>query len=448
MRVQWIAVPALALLVAAPLAAQDEPGLPRAGRIEIERQGMPQRYMSLLMTQRPRLGVTVNLRASDTDSIGALVQSVTPGGPAAKAGIRTGDIITKLDGTVLVSRANRADTGDGEQSPPGLRLVELAARLSPNDTVSVELRRGRDRKTVRLITEGDSGGEFSYVPGRMWKQDSGMTIFRSMPDMKMRMPLELEQQMGPAGQTRMRVFFDSPLGDLELAPLNEDLGSYFGTTDGVLVISVPKDSKLNLKSGDVMEIMTSPNQQPTKDWLDFAVTTRARSRIRSHLRTEQRQKSINLGRELLENEMRTAGISFPKFTKNDVEVKRVSEALEVLNLDELLLQVGYGKVDADQVIGLLKDGPHAGENGEAPPSMRQGKIEQFVRKVTGRDQGGIKVNGIDDVLVRYAKCCNPLPGDAIIGFITRGRGVTIHRRECMKAFDTTQVFNPYRAATL
>src|SRR5512132_3065782 len=161
MRVQWIAVPALALLAAAPLAAQDEPGLPRAGRIEIERQGMPQRYMSLLMTQRPRLGVTVNLRASDTDSIGALVQSVTPGGPAAKAGIRTGDIITKLDGTVLASRANRANAGDGEQSPPGLRLVELAARLSPNDTVSVELRRGRDRKTVRLVTEGDTDREFS-----------------------------------------------------------------------------------------------------------------------------------------------------------------------------------------------------------------------------------------------------------------------------------------------
>ena len=194
--------------------------------------------------------------------------------------------------------------------------------------------------------------------------------------------------------------------------------------------------RYKLKSGDVMEIMTSNNQQPTKDWLDFAVTTRARSRIRSHLRTEQRQKSINLGRELLENEMRSAGISYPKFAKNDVEVKRVTGALEVYNLDDLLLQVGYGKIDTDQVITFLKDGPHGGENGEAPPSMRQGKIEQFVRKVTGRDQGGIKVSGIDDVLVRYAKCCNPLPGDAIIGFITRGRGVTIHRRECMKAFDT------------
>jgi S1-C subfamily serine protease len=252
MRVQWIAVPALALLAAAPLAAQDEPGLPRQSRIEIERQGMPQRYMSLLMTQRPRLGVTVDLRASDTDSIGALVQSVTPGGPAAKAGIRTGDIITKLDGTVLAGRGNRASAGDGEQSPPGLRLVELAAKLAPNDTVSVELRRGRDRKTVRVITEGDVGGQFSYVPGgSMWKMgDSGTTIWRTMPDAK-RM-LELEQQLGPAGQTRMRVFFGSPLGDLELAPLNEDLGSYFGTSDGVLVISVPRDSKLSLKSGDVI----------------------------------------------------------------------------------------------------------------------------------------------------------------------------------------------------
>lgn len=253
MKVQWIAVPALVLLAAAPLAAQDEPAMPRAGRIEIERQGMPERYMSILMSQRPRLGVTVNLRAGDTDSIGALVQSVTPGGPAAKAGIRTGDIITKLDGTVLTGRTSRALPGDGEQSPPGLRLVELAARLRPNDTVSVELRRGRDRKTVRLITEGEAGGQFSYVPGgTMWKMgDSGTALWRSMPDVKMRMPLELEQ-MGPAGQTRMRVFFGSPLGDLELAPLNEDLGSYFGTTDGVLVISVPKDSKLNLKSGDVI----------------------------------------------------------------------------------------------------------------------------------------------------------------------------------------------------
>jgi GTP pyrophosphokinase len=240
------------------------------------------------------------------------------------------------------------------------------------------------------------------------------------------------------------VYVFTPKGDLRVLPrgstpidfafaIHSKVGEHCsGARANGQIVSL----RYKLKSGDVMEIMTSQNQQPTKDWLDFAVTTRARSRIRGHLRTEQRQKSVNLGRELLENEMRGAGISFPKFARNDAEVKRVSEALEVHNLDDLLLQVGYGKIDTDQVIGLLKDHPDAGENGEAPPSMRQGKLEQLVRRVTGRDQGGIKVSGIDDVLVRYAKCCNPLPGDAIIGFITRGRGATIHRRECMKAFDT------------
>ena len=255
MNVQSVLVPALALLAAAPLAAQQvERTIPPRTRVEIERPMEPQRFMNVLINRRPRLGVTVNLRAGDTDSIGALVQSVTPGGPAAKAGVRTGDVITRLDGTVLVTREDRT-SADGEQSPPGLRLVELAARLKPNDTVSVELRRGKDRRTVRVVTDGDSGNEFSYtVPGTMWKQrseDSLETFFRRMPDSRMRSPL-YTGELGPAGDSRMRVFFGSPLGDLELAPVNEDLGSYFGTSDGVLVINVPKDSKLNLKSGDVI----------------------------------------------------------------------------------------------------------------------------------------------------------------------------------------------------
>jgi len=258
MKVPSVLFPALALLAAAPLAAQQvERALPPRARIELERPMEPQRFMNVLINRRPRLGVTVNLRAGDTDSIGALVQSVTPGGPAAKAGVRTGDIITRLDGTVLVTRGERA-SADGEQSPPGLRLVELAARLKPNDTVSVELRRGKDRRTVRVITEGDTGNEFAYnysTPGgMMWKQgagDSMEALLRRMPESKMRSPYYLGE-LGPAGESRMRVFFDSPLGDLELAPVNEDLGSYFGTSDGVLVINVPKDSKLNLKSGDVI----------------------------------------------------------------------------------------------------------------------------------------------------------------------------------------------------
>jgi GTP pyrophosphokinase len=237
------------------------------------------------------------------------------------------------------------------------------------------------------------------------------------------------------------VYIFTPKGDLRVLPrgaspidfayaIHSEVGQHCSgaRANGQIV-----PLRYKLKSGDVMEIMTSPNQQPTKDWLDFCVTTRARARIRGHLRAEQRQKSINLGKELLENEMRSAGMSYAKFTKNNVEVKRIIDQQHVQSLDELLLNVGYGKVDAADVVVAVK----ADTAGDEPPaSLRQGRIEQLVRKVTGRDQTGIKVNGIDDVLVRYAKCCNPLPGDAIIGFITRGRGVTIHRRECLKAFDT------------
>jgi guanosine-3',5'-bis(diphosphate) 3'-pyrophosphohydrolase len=193
--------------------------------------------------------------------------------------------------------------------------------------------------------------------------------------------------------------------------------------------------RYKLKSGDVIEIMTSPTQEPSKDWLDFCVTTRARSRIRTTLRAEQRQKSINLGRELLESGFREAGMSYSKFSKSEPEVRRVLTELNHPHWDEVLLEVGYGKIGSEQIVSVIKADGHA-EAAPVSERFRSSRIEKLVRKVTGRDATGIKVSGIDDVLVRYAKCCNPLPGDAIIGFITRGRGVTVHRRECQKGFDT------------
>jgi len=199
--------------------------------------------------------------------------------------------------------------------------------------------------------------------------------------------------------------------------------------------------RYKLKNGDVVEVMTSPNQQPNKEWVDFCATTRARTRIRNFLRAEQRQKGINLGRELLESDMRAAGMSLSKFLKNQREMDRVCEQLKQPTADELLLAVGYGRLHTDDVIDALSKRDGAAGDSErpeaAPPSeLRTGMLSQLVDRVTGGDKSGIKVNGVDDVLVRYAKCCNPLPGDPIIGFITRGRGVTIHRRQCAKAFDS------------
>ncbi len=197
---------------------------------------------------------------------------------------------------------------------------------------------------------------------------------------------------------------------------------------------VPLRSKL--RNGDVVEVMTNPNQHPSKDWLDYVSTGRARSKIRGYLRAEQRDKSLKLGRELLEKEMHQRGMSLNRLTKSDVELRKVIERFGVSSADELFVAVGYGKVSTRAVCDFLA--PKEDEKGAATPpeSIKEGRIESLVRKVTGRDSHGIRLNGIDDVLVRYTKCCNPLPGDEIVGFITRGRGITVHRRNCAKAFDT------------
>jgi GTP pyrophosphokinase len=242
------------------------------------------------------------------------------------------------------------------------------------------------------------------------------------------------------------VYVFTPKGEVRVLPrgatpidfaysIHSDVGN---TCSGARANGQIVPLRYKLRNGDVIDVMTSTVQHPTKDWLDFTITSRARNRIRSYLRTEQREKSVNLGRELLEAEMHQSGMSLSKLQKSDRELKRVLEAHHVGTVEELFLGIGYGKLHVEDVVQVVRGTPWGnGPESEQPrPGLRPSPIERMVRKVTGKDHNGIKVNGVDDVLVRYAKCCNPLPGDAIIGFITRGRGVTIHRRECQKAFDT------------
>jgi S1-C subfamily serine protease len=204
--------------------------------------------MRIMMDRRARLGIKVNLQARETDSIGAYVDAVTPGGPAAQAGIRSGDIITKLDGkSVLAGGAAEDSDVHTHESLPGLRLIELAARLEPNDTVAVEYRRGKDRRTASVVTAEEP--EMVFGPGEGKRFDFR---FRGPgePGGRVRVGdfMEHFETAGPHWQ----FFSGSPLGRLELAPLNSDLGRYFGTEEGVLVISSPKDSALGLRGGDVI----------------------------------------------------------------------------------------------------------------------------------------------------------------------------------------------------
>ena len=231
---------ALALVGMVPLPGTltgQEPGRPVDPRVEVRARG-PERVIEFLMNRRARLGLKVNLRARETDSIGAYVDAVTPNGPAANAGIRSGDVITRVDAKSVLT--GESSSRDDRESLPGLRLIEMAATLEPNDTIPVEFRRGKARRTVTVVAGDEPTIVFRGQPG------AGSFDFR----------YPSESRMAPAPGEDLLVegpfLYGSPLAHLELAPLNPDLGQYFGATTGILVISVPKDSELGLKGGDVV----------------------------------------------------------------------------------------------------------------------------------------------------------------------------------------------------
>jgi hypothetical protein len=239
-----LAAAGAAATLAAPARAQDERHQ-TADTIIIRDHG-PDRMMRIMMNRRARLGIKVNLQAKETDSLGAYVDAVTPNGPAAKAGLRSGDIITKLDGQSVLTGGIRQDHETRGQSLSGLRLIELAARLQPNDTVPVEFLRGKDKRKVSVVTEGEPDMFAEGGPG-----DRHFLFGLRGPG----------ERLGPGGEFMDHFDFPppgreflagGPLADLELAPLNPDLGQYFGTNEGILVISAPKDSELGLKGGDVV----------------------------------------------------------------------------------------------------------------------------------------------------------------------------------------------------
>jgi GTP pyrophosphokinase len=239
------------------------------------------------------------------------------------------------------------------------------------------------------------------------------------------------------------VYAFTPKGDVRVFPrgataidfayaIHTEIGHH---SSGTRVNGTVASLRHKLRNGDVIEMLTSPDQRPKKEWLEFAATSRARNRIRAYLRNDERERSLKLGRELLEKELHDHGISLQRFMKDEVELRRALEAFEVPSIQDLFVSVGYGKVAPASVTRTLTRASEDDDEPKPAASLREGRIEHFVRRITGRDAQGLKVSEIDDILVRYARCCNPLPGDEIVGFITRGRGITVHRRDCTKAFE-------------
>ncbi len=181
--------------------------------------------------------------------------------------------------------------------------------------------------------------------------------------------------------------------------------------------------KYELQTGDVVEIITSSKQRPSSDWLKIAKTSRAKSRIRHWFKTQETERSITLGREILEKEFRKRSLNFSQFINSDV-LHEVATGFSLKSARDLLANVGYGKISPGQVVGKLCHLTAPEEKVEKPEEVET--EADFRRKVPG----GVRVKGVSDVLVRLARCCSPLPGEPAVGYITKGRGISVHRARC------------------
>lgn len=234
------------------------------------------------------------------------------------------------------------------------------------------------------------------------------------------------------------VYVFTPKGDVKTFPrdatpidfaysIHSEVGEH---CTGARVNGVIVPLRHKLRNGDVVEILTNKNQQPSKDWLDFVVTGRARSRVRAHFRTKERARSLKLGRDLLERALHKKDLSFNRWLKSG-EIGKTLQHFGLQTEEELFAQIGYGKVDVAKVLEVANP-----SEPDTRKTLAPSFFEKTVRKVTRKDEDAtIRIDGLDDVLVRFAKCCTPVPGDPVVGWITRGRGVTIHRKSCPRSME-------------
>ncbi len=180
--------------------------------------------------------------------------------------------------------------------------------------------------------------------------------------------------------------------------------------------------KYKLQNGDVVQIITSKHHVPSRDWLKIAKTSKARARIRQWIKTEEREKSLALGKDLCSREFKKNRLDFNEFLK--AEAEEIARSLSFKTVDDMLIAAGYGKISPAQIVRKYLRTKH-GEDYE----LHQTEV-QTQTKTKKPSKEGILIHGHDDIMIHLGKCCTPVPGDEVVGYITRGRGVTIHRETC------------------
>ncbi|KPA17840.1 (p)ppGpp synthetase [Candidatus Magnetomorum sp. HK-1] len=188
---------------------------------------------------------------------------------------------------------------------------------------------------------------------------------------------------------------------------------------GAKINGVMRPLKYQLKTGDHVEIITSKKQHPGKNWLNFVKTVKAKSKIRQWIKLQERERSLTLGREMCDREFQKHKLSFSKELKSEL-FKKIIKDFKYQTIEDLIAAIGYGKVTPRQLLRYFK-----------PQHNKSSAVKKIIQKFKRRSKTGVRVKGIDDILIRFGKCCKPLPGDDIIGYITQGFGVSVHKTHCV-----------------
>ena len=183
-----------------------------------------------------------------------------------------------------------------------------------------------------------------------------------------------------------------------------------------------------LKSGDIVEIITSENASPSRDWLKIVKSNQAKKKIQQYFKIKDRDRNIEIGKSSIDNEAKKLGYKVSDIVKEEW-LEEVKEKLNFPSLDDLYAAVGFGSITVNQVIAKLVDIYKSTHKGDTPV------VEENVQKTNKVSQDGIIVKDLNNVKVRFAKCCNPVPGDDVVGYITMGRGISVHRSDCTNIRD-------------
>ncbi|MCG8636542.1 MAG: bifunctional (p)ppGpp synthetase/guanosine-3',5'-bis(diphosphate) 3'-pyrophosphohydrolase [Desulfobacterales bacterium] len=230
------------------------------------------------------------------------------------------------------------------------------------------------------------------------------------------------------------IYVFTPQGEIKTLPKKAtpvDFAYRIHTEVGAQCTGAKVNGKLvplshELKTGNTVEIITTKGHKPSRDWLNFVKTVKARTKIRAYINARERERSFSLGKEMCEKVFRKRNQNFNALVKSG-EIGTVADAYGFKDVDDLIAHVGFGKLTALQVLNKVLPDLEKDQREE----VEQADLNKIVTRNTGKTDTGIIVKGLNDILVRFSKCCSPLPGDPITGYITQGQGVTIHRKNCV-----------------